>query len=297
MLFQIIAPYEAKRAEALDKNTTLGIEVTVPAIAEKCGLGNIDHHGDDCDSSTPSACEQAYRMFLNNIKKFDGIETVVGCMPDSDTITAMAVIEIFTNRQARRNVCLGTVLATVTKVGLVDRLGPAIAKEEVNDPLVAAIIAVSGSRTHNLQEKIGEVILILFDGKVSKSASKALDEQDKLFEEAKENSKVEILDGGVVYVESTHHAATRIGYEYGDIVICFNPEMKNDFRDPSKGTYRKFTICKRDENVKMVIDYDTLNNLEPGWGGRTTIGGSPQGKDSILSKEEVLSCLKLNSKD
>lgn len=70
--------------------------------------------------------------------------------------------------------------------------------------------------------------------------------------------------------------------------------MKKDFKNPEAGTYRKFTVCKRDENVQAVIDFDQLNELEKAegtWGGRSTVGGSPQGVDSTLTVEQVAGCI------
>ncbi len=61
-----------RSADALDKNEgifmlgqVLGIEVTVPALASRCTVGNLDHHGPGDTSETPSACEQALGLDFN----------------------------------------------------------------------------------------------------------------------------------------------------------------------------------------------------------------------------------------
>lgn len=338
--FKIIPAYqaaEAAEAAELDASTTLGIEVTVPAVAAKCGLGNIDHHGEGCTSATPAACEQVFNKLFSWQYSSHGeerqrgshlcsqllrsIKTVISNTPDSDTLVAMCLIKIEAEQIYYHN--LYDVEAIVHEISAIDRLGALSAVNSnngsryVDDPDIKAIIALSGSRTMSLEQQINEVVQILTVQEISEAASKAVEESDKLFAAAKAASKVTLLDNGIVLVESSHHAATRIGYEHGDVLICLNKKMKKDFKNPEAGTYRKFTVCKRDENVQAVINFDRLNELEEAvqvkmleyetdgeivkeeqevaatWGGRSTVGGSPQGVDSTLTVEQVFSCIKL----
>ena len=89
-----------------------------------------------------------------------------------------------------------------------------------------------------------------------------------------------------------------MGYEYADVVVARNSLMPLDRANPAAGTFVKYTVCKRDSNAPYVIDYQALNELEgtsvekDGWGGRPTIGGSPQGRSSNLTFEQVASCIR-----
>lgn len=311
--FQIIPAYQAKSAESLDAATTLGIEVTVPTIAAKCGLGNIDHHGEGCTHATPAACEQILSNFFDWMfsphgeerlrgqhlckQIFNACTDVVGTMLDSDTLVSMCLIKIYEQDFYYHN--LYDMYELVKMIGAVDRLGASSAKDAdgnkyADDDLIKAIMAVSGSRSMTIEQKMDEVIKILTRQEVSTAAQKAVEASDRLFNDAKEASKVTILDRGIVFVESTKNSATRIGYEHGDILICLNEKMLKDFKNPDAGTYRKYTVCKRNENVQAVIDYNRLNELEQAdgtWAGRSIIGGSPQGVDSTLAVEQVLRCI------
>lgn len=92
----------------------------------------------------------------------------------------------------------------------------------------------------------------------------------------------------VVVVESSHRAATAVGYMVAPVVLAINPV----FPGPG-GPYLKYTICvfeTKFADIKSALA--ELNELEPGWGGSPTIGGSPQGVSSRLAKETVLEVLK-----
>lgn len=345
--FKIIPPYHAAaQAANFDAATTLGIEVTMPALAAKCELGNIDHHGEGCTSATPSACEQTFEEFLEfycytgenpeathrkykqKEQWFNITKTVIGNVADADTLVSMAIIKIaenlsaytlFQGKSERESLLRGTE-KIVSMVGAVDRLGPASAinidgNKFAEHFCVKAIMAISGSRSISLEHQMEIIIDILLYQEITSTAKKAVLESDRLFKEAKKASKVTVLDNGIVLVESSHHAASRIGYEHGDVLVCLNEKMLKNFKDPSAGTYRKFTVCLRDENIQAAINFDHLNILEGAtvtnvsssiedgeevtreteekatWGGRSTVGGSPQGVDSTLTISQVASCI------
>jgi hypothetical protein len=89
---------------------------------------------------------------------------------------------------------------------------------------------------------------------------------------------------GYAYVESELRAATSIGYSKAPVVVAYNPE----FPDRNLGKVKKFTICQYALgycDLKEV--FARLNEMEAGWGGSPTIGGSPQGVSSALSPEVV----------
>ena len=92
------------------------------------------------------------------------------------------------------------------------------------------------------------------------------------------------FDGRIAVVESTHRAATTVGYALAPVVIALNPAFRLGGGEP----HRKFTICSFEErfvNIKAALA--ELSALEPGWGGSPTIGGSPQGVSSKLTPNTV----------
>ena len=113
---------------------------------------------------------------------------------------------------------------------------------------------------------------------------------DSELEAARRASEVTLCAGGrIVTVVSTHRFATTLGYENAPVVIAQNSAMAVDFKDASKGVYNKFTVCRYDSHVKCDLPaaLAELQALEPGWGGRGDIFGSPQGVSSMLTLEQV----------
>lgn len=85
------------------------------------------------------------------------------------------------------------------------------------------------------------------------------------------------------YVEATVFGVIGELYNSGcDVVIAYNPR----YGTPA---VRKFTIAGKETPVDHLTT--PLNELEPGWGGRKTIIGSPR-KGSQLSLNEVVEIVK-----
>lgn len=99
--------------------------------------------------------------------------------------------------------------------------------------------------------------------------------------------KHETRSGGrIAVVESTHRAATMVGYSLAPVVVALNPNFKLGGGEP----HRKFTVCafeaQKFVNIKAALT--ELATLEAGWGGSPTIGGSPQGVSSTLTIDSVV---------
>ena len=284
MNFLIVSPFKAAEMVAsFNPSNTLGVEVTIENLAAVCGLGNIDHHRAGDDENTPSACEQALNWDLTQLSNDTD---VVGIMADADTVTAMAVL-----KYRQQGLFVNSDL--VNKIGKIDRLGASKCFDEMQDDAVQRIRAICGRFELDIDVKVDMVAQLLTGYSVPETDQYLID-AEKAFNDAVKASTVTLVNG-VVIVESSHRMATQIGYQHGDVVVCLNNNMPVDFKNPEGDTYRKFTVCKRDSHVKPVIDFDALNTLEGAngkWGGRPTIGGSPQGEDSTLTIEQVLSCIK-----
>jgi len=71
-----------------------------------------------------------------------------------------------------------------------------------------------------------------------------------------------------------------LGYCVAPVVVAENPR----FRLGSGPEHRKITICAWDaSHCDIRAALAELAALEPGWGGSSTIGGSPQGVSTDLS--------------
>ena len=253
----------------------LGVEVTVAALAARCTLGNLDHHGPESTTETPSACEQALTCEL----PADGaVLATVRC--DADSVTAMAVLA---SRLADRKVseCL------VRAIGEMDRLGP---KSGSRHDAVIAVARKSSDFRVALEERVAWVQSVL-DGTCEATEIALLKAtRDLEFEMARIASSVVVADEKVAVVVLTLRFATNLGYEVANVVVAMNPEFPVDTRDPAKGTCRKFTVARYDSHVPCDIKtaLAELNALEPGWGGQGDIIGSPQGQSSILVLSQVI---------
>ena len=287
MKFSMIPAYSINEEllASIDADKTLGIEITVPSLAAKCGLGNIDHHRDGDDYNTPSACEQALEWEYLDCQ-------VVGVLADADTLTAMAVLlaKVFQVESDADSSEYKVDKELVTKIGLIDRKGLAHNPELLFDNRVKYIRAIAAQRNMEVTTQVYNIMLVLVGKKLTEEDLKLIEAEELKLIDAEKASKVTKLDDFVI-VESSHMMATQIGYKYGDVLICINDKFPKDFKDLSKGTYRKITLCKRDEYVPYNINFSKLNELESGWGGRPTIGGSPQGVDSKLTIDQILSCI------
>lgn len=258
----------------------LGLEVTLPQYAARCDLGNLDHHGPEDTELSPSACEQAIDFPLPP----EGAKLItVRC--DADSVTAMAVF-------AARFDGLSIDLDLVRKVGEMDRLGPRSGKR---DDRVVAIARKAADFKVSLADRVAWVVSVLEGTHDPDEVRDLVAAREKEFDAARAASQVRLeADGRIAVVVSSHRFATPLGYELAPVVVAQNPVMPVDFRDPSKGTHVKYTVCRYDSHVKCDVAgaLAELGKLEPGWGGRGDIGGSPQGISSRLSLDEVVEVIK-----
>lgn len=262
--------------------SVFGIEVTIPALAARCTLDNLDHHRPGDTHETPSACEQAMTCEL----PAEG--TVLATVrPDADSITAMAVL---VNRAENRSSAEGRPVDKdkVWAVGEFDRHGPA---GEKPCEFVTAIARKAVDFKISLAERVAWVSDLLAGDDKSEEIAVLIAAHDSELEAARKASELTLhADGRIAAVVSTHRFATNLGYENASVVVAMNPNMPVDPKDASKGTYRKFTVCRYDSHTPCDLPsaLKELQALESGWGGRGEIFGSPQGVSSTLTLEQVL---------
>jgi hypothetical protein len=201
--------------------------------------------------------------------------------PDADSVTAMAVLA---NRAAGYEVDE----SIVQMVAEYDKLGPSVGHPA---DLLVAISRIATSKNRPIGEKVAWIQQVL-QGIVDESLVRSL-MADHLrdFHSAEGATAVELrFDGRVAVVTSTHRYATRIGYAHAPVLVCVNPEFPIELKNPSAGTYLKYTVCRYNRFVAFDLPHALadLLRLESGWGGRADIIGSPINVSSNLTLEQVL---------
>jgi hypothetical protein len=289
----------------------IGIEVTLPEVAKYCMM-NLDHHGEGDTAETPSACEKALEM---KGLRFFGNEVLITVRPDADSVTAMAIIE---NRFDQKPIDENLVKA----IGRFDRFGPSAGRP---DDVVTAIAVRASDFKISLEERVRWVGEILAGDKKEQEIAAIITTHDLELAEAIDSIEISVHHtlkcnacgfddsyqeslGGlgvqcgrctsvdtrnlpdVAVIISTHRFATMIGYQKAPIVVAMNPKFPVDFKNPSRETCGKITVCRYDSHVKCNLPaaLKELRSLEDGWGGRGDIFGSPQGVTPQISLSEVV---------
>jgi len=284
-----------------------GVEVTVPALAEQCE-GNIDpqHTGGNANLC---AIELAVTTKLPEAGSI--LATV---RADLDSIGAMAVMSDrlefnFNSEYSIQSAIqegyykgLEDFLYRIDKVAEADKFarggypGPK-PLPTVENPWVDGVSELSA-----IAAAVADFKLPLADRVSIMGKWLAGGEEPAKYREQVEKERLDLVnalelgkicydvisdkDGGsdIAIVETSHRAATTVGYSLAPVVIAFNPEFKQGPGEP----YKKYTICQfEDKFVDIKAVREELNALEPGWGGSPTIIGSPQGVSSQLSIEDV----------
>jgi hypothetical protein len=267
-----------------DGKNVLGIEVTVPEFADKCNLGNLDHHGENCDDNTPSACEQALNIPICKIPMGSTLFTI---KPDLDSVTAMAVI---ISRVSGRPVDTDLVI----KAGELDRLG---SRFKNKDYRLIAMAKKASDNSINLEDRV-RWIQHLFENKIPKNEIKKviearMAEYDEAMNEGSDNIKLFGRNNEIALVISTRRWAMGRGYEKAPVVVAYNPEY---VLPDNSGTIERYSVGQRygysKLNMKSFIS--EISQYEEGWNGRTNIVGSPQYKSSKLSPMEVVEIVNRN---
>jgi hypothetical protein len=262
----------------------LGIEVTVPALAARCELGNIDpqHSGGD---PTRAAIQEALEVELPPPGAV--LATV---RPDPDALGAMAVLEI----RARGGGVSDEVRERVLEIARVDawRRGPWPGPRELprpEDPVelepltgIGAVVADPGLP---LEERVVRMGTWLETG-TCPGLAEAEEAVAWEMREALEATSIELAPSGMVaVVRSTHRTGVSLGYRLAPVVVAENPSFVFQGGEP----HRKLTIAQYEPGwVDLQEVVAELSAREPGWGGSPTICGSPQGTGCEIPLGDVV---------
>lgn len=304
---------KASNDAIFESSTVLGIEVTIPALAQRCSLGNIDHH-DEMDYAAAAidiACKWPLAGFpplLPLPKNF----TIAILKPDCDSVGAGAVIyHRFDNTVSGRD--LSRLMPDrIDLISKTDRFQkgeiwhpqyfptkknpwPTSGSVESSSEL-AALQAMCGDHTVPLMVRVNFMENWLKGGDLF-CLHETIPYQIRIETErqnliaALESGQIHYrLDGRIAIVESIHRAATMVGYCLAPIVVAINPEFK--FR-PDMPPIRKITICtwsSRYADIPACLA--ELKQIESGWGGSGNIGGSPQGVDCQIKTQNIVEIIK-----
>lgn len=279
----------------------LGIEITVPALAARCSLGNIDpQHGPGGDASR-AAIEAAMEWPLP--PKGAVLATV---RPDLDSVGAMAILGL---RAEGVRIPAGGVrrIADADKFARGPWPGPRVLPTTA-DPWpseggaadtreLAPLGALCADFRRALAERVAGVEEWLLFGEAAFSSARAPFLADYVGQVERERAEMiraleegevrveEAAGGKIALVDSTHRAAMAVGYARAPVVVARNPSFKVGGGDP----HLKFTVAQYEPgHVDLKAALAELAEREPGWGGSPTIIGSPQGVASTLSAAEVV---------
>lgn len=322
----IPAAKEANNKVFAESLGVMGIEVTIHELAGMCLLGNVDpQHGTHSETynnggymeSTPStvkkdetAIEFVARQpipkkgcWVGNMIPTDGA-TLATIRPDVDSVGAMAIFSLLSE-----GVDLAPATTRINLIATSDKFArggwqgvkalptrnnpwdEGLATAESSRPLAAIAAAVADFKVP-LADRVSTMKQWLLTGEEP--------EQYRVQVEKERLDMIAALESGAIkyetragekiaVVESTHRAATSVGYSLAPVVVALNPSFKQGPGEP----YKKFTICAFEAkfaDIKSVLA--ELATTEAGWGGSPTIGGSPQGVSSTLTIDQVVTVVK-----
>jgi hypothetical protein len=299
--YALLKPLRAQGADAhnalLLGAATLGVEVTEPELAHRCGLGNIDpqHGRGDADPGRDGLT--AIQAALAHSLPPDG-SLLVTIRPDLDAFGAMALLTLRLEGAALSH----DLLRRVADIAAQDRFdnGPWPGARALPTSLGEYVEAVGGSSElaplhaamadHKLQpaERVAIARSFLDRGDVPAPYRAQVEERASTLMQAVDRGAVRLtveLEGRIAFVEGSHDAALRLGYRLAPVVVALNPEH----RLPGGPPHRKSTIAQYSRGFADLLKVaEDLSAIEPGWGGSASIVGSPQGAGSALSSEQVI---------
>ncbi len=245
-----------------------GVEVTVPSLAEHCGLGNLDpqHAG----GTNVAACVAALTCELPPAGA-----TLATVRPDADALVAMAVLTL---RTLGEEFCR----PLVHIIGGADSAPAGPWRQGYQPaPEFSRVNAVAMNHREPLDQRVQTIITVLRGDLTVLPAVEPVDPAA---------FTVTMDDGYLVAVVRADGAAGKgacgEGYRHAPVIIAANEAFTMRGEEP----HRKYTVARWNERITMDWDgmMEELRALEPGWGGSRSIAGSTQGVGSPLELEQVV---------
>lgn len=291
----------------LARTTTFGLEVTDAEYALACAAGNVDpqHLGARADLS---AIEVMAALLKGEVR-------AATVQPDLDSLGSMAVLEIAMELVAQVRALEGEVMRRIEMIGVADRFErggwPGVrpfptrevpwfesAGASESYPLAAMAAVVRDNRL-SLAGRVALLKRWLATGEEPAQYRNRVETERLEMIAALEGGSIRIVEvgnGRIAAVVSTHQAGIGLGYHRAPVVIALNPSFQ--FRGGAP--YKKFTIAQfTGDYLNLRAALESLNRLEAAyrgvevdklenrWGGSPTIGGSPQGESSEVTLKQV----------
>jgi hypothetical protein len=245
-----------------------GVEVTVPALATRCNLGNLDPQ--HSEGRNVAACVAALDCELPP----DGA-TLVTVRADADSVAAMAILD---GRLRGQDAYLRPEIVDAIGRGDSAPDGPWIRDYRPSREFTAAN-RVAMNHREPIRSRVAEMAGLL---------SGAI----KISVPTEDYSTVDVKvsrDGRYAVARADGPAgrgACAAGYRHAPVVVAVNRAFSLRGEEP----HRKYTIARWNA-THVPMDWDgmlaELRALEPGWGGSSSICGSPQGVASMLTMGQV----------
>lgn len=289
---------QAANEEIFASSPVFGIEVTVTEIAARCSH-NLDpqHAGQDAGLA---AIEAALACNLP-----ENGATLATVRPDPDALGAMAILAMRAESMELGPELLKRValVAESDKFALggwpgprslpsAERLSEESTASVDSHPILGPLQAAIGDFKIPIAERVRMMRAWLENGvEPAGYRERWLAEQAEIAA-ALADGRIKVrtvADGRIAVVESAHRSALSIGYRLAPMVVALNPAFRFAGGEP----HRKFAVCQFTPNwLNLKAALSELSELESGWGGSPTIGGSPQGISSTLTVEQVAEVLK-----
>lgn len=260
----------------LDSGDIYGIEVTVPALAASCNLGNLDPQ--HTDGLNVSACMAALTCPLPPAGA-----TLVTNRPDADALLAMAVLYC----RALGRQFDDEMVYIIDSADCTPR-GPWIRGYRPH-PMFSAMNWLCMDHRIPLTERVMRLVGILSGYGHQLPSAPAVDNSNS-------NMTVDDDHDGFVIVHCGGGPGARIGgangfgYQYAPVVVTINPTFVLQGGQP----HLKYGVARWNSDHPM--DWEgmlaALRALEPGWGGSSSIVGSTQGQASPLTLAQVVNIVR-----
>ena len=277
--------------------TTLGVEVTVPELARLCGLGNVDpQHGGGLGVGAAGAVA-AIEACLTVTPPPAGA-TLVTVRPDLDAFGAMALLAL---RRAGRRPDAG-MRSRIDSAARADRFdhgpwpgprplpttGDELAFATNQDPALVAVTGAMFDRERSVRERVGVAARWLATGVEPAGYRERWNERAAVLIDGLASRAVAVesaAEGRIAVMTSRIQGSLRLGYCLAPVVVAHDPGSPAA-ESPAP---RRIVIAQyAPGHVDLGAVRDALGTLEPGWGGSSTILGSPQGRPCCLALVKVV---------
>ena len=280
--------------------TTLGIELTVPELLLRCGLGNIDpQHGGGIGVGAAGA-GAAIEACLTVTPPPVG-STLVTVRPDLDAFGAMALLALRRAGHEPRP----DMRARIDRIARADRFdhgpwpGPRPLPRTAGDFAATmnqntALVAVTGAmfdRELRVRERVGLAADWMVTGADPPGYRERWTAHARVLLDGLASGAVTVearAGGRIALVTSRLPGSLRLGYCRAPVVVACDPGTP----DADPPAPRRVVVAQyAPGHVELSGVRDVLARQEPGWGGSSTLLGSPQGRACGLGVETIVAAV------